>query len=164
MVKKINEDYVRQIEEHCVAIKKLQDKIASKGGVSKRIRSAITGVIQHRSFKKTNSLQREYGVKEPGVSYADIIALDEEEKELIDVIENGQILQPVTNSQEIIKEASKAARNTLAKTERVNLRMTKMDLVGLKARAAEEGMPYQTLLSSLVHKYIQGKIHVGDRV
>lgn len=56
------------------------------------------------------------------------------------------------------KEAQLAARNTLKKTERATIRLTKMDMEGLKLMAADEGMPYQTLISSILHKAVTGQI------
>ena len=53
---------------------------------------------------------------------------------------------------------SKTAANTLTKDQRMNIRISKNDLDGIKIKAAEEGLPYQTLVSSLIHKYVTGKL------
>jgi predicted DNA binding CopG/RHH family protein len=53
---------------------------------------------------------------------------------------------------------SKAAANTLTKDQRMNIRITKNDLDGIKLKAMEEGLPYQTLVSSIIHKYVTGKL------
>ncbi|MEI8033516.1 MAG: antitoxin [Chlorobiaceae bacterium] len=50
------------------------------------------------------------------------------------------------------------ARNTTRKNKRINIRLSEQDLEGLKASSLEEGIPYQTLISSLIHKYVKGKI------
>jgi predicted DNA binding CopG/RHH family protein len=50
-----------------------------------------------------------------------------------------------------------AARATLAKDRRVNIRVPSRVLEGLRARATEEGLPYQTLISSVLHKYVSGR-------
>jgi predicted DNA binding CopG/RHH family protein len=50
-----------------------------------------------------------------------------------------------------------AARVTLAKDRRVNIRVPSRVLEGLRARANEEGLPYQTLISSVLHKYVSGR-------
>ena len=50
------------------------------------------------------------------------------------------------------------AANALAKNRRVNIRISAMDLEGMQARAAEEGMPYQTLIASVLHKYASGRL------
>lgn len=50
------------------------------------------------------------------------------------------------------------AANALAKNRRVNIRISAMDLEGMQARAAEEGLPYQTLIASVLHKYASGRL------
>ena len=54
--------------------------------------------------------------------------------------------------------APQAARNTFKKTRRVNLRVTERDYNQTHARALVEGIPYQTLLSSVIHKYLSGRL------
>ncbi len=54
--------------------------------------------------------------------------------------------------------ARQAARSTFKKTRRVNLRVTERDFDLAHARAREEGIPYQTLLSSVIHKYLSGRL------
>jgi len=86
---------------------------------------------------------------------------DDEERELIESIENSyEKWVEVPNMKKELAAARLAARNTLAKNARVNIRMNSNDLRGLKAKAAAEGIPYQTLLSHLVHKYVSGEIKV----
>ena len=53
---------------------------------------------------------------------------------------------------------SKTATNTLSKDQRMNIRITKNDLDGIKLRAVEEGLPYQTLVASIIHKYVTGRL------
>jgi predicted DNA binding CopG/RHH family protein len=50
------------------------------------------------------------------------------------------------------------AKNTLRKDQRMNIRISKADLNRIKAKAAEEGIPYQTLVASIIHKYVSGKL------
>jgi len=50
------------------------------------------------------------------------------------------------------------AKATFTKSERMNIHISPKDLNGLKVRAMEEGMPYQTLVSSVIHKYISGRL------
>ena len=52
---------------------------------------------------------------------------------------------------------SRTATNTLAKDHRMNIRITRNDLDGIKLKAIEEGIPYQTLVASIIHKYVTGK-------
>ena len=55
------------------------------------------------------------------------------------------------------KELEAAARAHMAKSARVNIRVAPGDLQGLKSKAAMEGMPYQTLIASVLHKYVTGQ-------
>lgn len=52
----------------------------------------------------------------------------------------------------------KFAKNTFLKNKRINIRISEKDLTNLKAKSLEEGVPYQTLISSVLHKYISGKL------
>jgi predicted DNA binding CopG/RHH family protein len=56
-----------------------------------------------------------------------------------------------------VQRFQQAARATLAKDSRVNIRVPSRVLDGLRARALEEGLPYQTLISSVLHKYVAGR-------
>lgn len=56
------------------------------------------------------------------------------------------------------KQLQAAARATVRKDKRVNIRMTARDLVQLQKAAIEEGLPYQTLIASILHKYITGRL------
>ncbi len=56
------------------------------------------------------------------------------------------------------EKAIAAARNTLKKDKRINLRFTQKDYRQIQIKAIEEGMPYQTLISSIVHKYLNGSL------
>jgi predicted DNA binding CopG/RHH family protein len=82
---------------------------------------------------------------------------DKDEKELIQSIENDEWI-PVKNPAELKKIFKNAARATLIKDQRMNIRIAKRDIQSLKAKALEEGMPYQTLVSSILHKYLTGKL------
>jgi predicted DNA binding CopG/RHH family protein len=91
----------------------------------------------------------------------DMVYFDDEERKLIESIEEGEWKRlPKALETKKIALARKAARNTMRKDARVNLRMTKLDLMHLKAKAAAEGIPYQTLLTALVHKYVSGTIKI----
>lgn len=78
--------------------------------------------------------------------------LDEEEKQLLAEFERGE-WKPVRNFAKAKREAMEAARNTLKKNKNINLRVSERDLLKLKAKAIEEGIPYQTLAASVLHKY-----------
>ena len=82
--------------------------------------------------------------------------LDSEEKALVESFDRGE-WRPVKNKAAEITRLQKVARNTLAKNKRINIRLAERDLVGIQTRAVEEGMPYQTLISSILHKYLSGR-------
>ena len=83
--------------------------------------------------------------------------LDKEEKEILDSFERDE-LKSVPNVVQEIEEARQAARNTFNKIKRVNLRLTERDFHLAHIKALEEGLPYQTLLSSVIHKYLTGRL------
>ena len=83
--------------------------------------------------------------------------LDQEEKEILDAFDQGK-LKRISNASQKINEVKAAARNTFNKTKRVNLRMTERDFRITHVKAREEGLPYQTLLSSIIHKYLNGRL------
>ena len=80
-----------------------------------------------------------------------------EEREILEHFERGE-LTPASGAQREMEAARQAARNTFNKTRRVNLRITERDFNLAHARAREEGIPYQTLLSSIIHKYLSGRL------
>ena len=76
--------------------------------------------------------------------------LDQEEIDILKSVEAGEWTSVENLEEEIIKNQD-IARNTLKKDKRVNLRMSAKDLDAIKAYAAEEGLLYQTLISSVLH-------------
>ncbi len=88
--------------------------------------------------------------------------LDKYEEELIKAIENDELVE-VPNQEEEIKKLQQAARYTLAKLKkekRVTIRVDKNDLQKIQTRAVEKGIPYQTIIASLLHQYAEEKIKV----
>ena len=85
------------------------------------------------------------------------IPIDQEEKDLMESIERDE-WQPVENIDQERNKAMAAARNTLKKDKRINLRLSQKDYHQIQIKAIEEGIPYQTLISSLVHKYLNGSL------
>ena len=83
--------------------------------------------------------------------------LTNEEREILDRFERDE-LHPVSGAEHEMELARRMARNTFNKTRRVNLRVTERDFALAHSRAREEGMPYQTLLSSVIHKYLSGRL------
>ena len=83
--------------------------------------------------------------------------LDKEEQELLKSIESGE-WQSVDNLEDEIKKHREIAKNTLKKDKRINIRLSSNDLQMLKTTAVELGMPYQTLVSSVLHQYVTGRL------
>ena len=83
--------------------------------------------------------------------------LNAEEQDILDRFERDE-LRPAPDAAREMEDAREAARNTFKKTRRVNLRVTERDYMLVHARAREEGIPYQTLLSSIIHKYVSGRL------
>ncbi len=69
--------------------------------------------------------------------------------------------KPVKNLKKEIERYREAAVETLLKNRRVNIRISAMDLERLQAKAAAEGLPYQTLMTSVLHKYVSGRLVDG---
>ncbi len=80
-----------------------------------------------------------------------------EERDIIERFERDE-LRSAPDAEREIQAARLAARKTFLKTRRVNLRATERDLSLPRSRAREEGIPYQTLLSSVIHKYLSGRL------
>lgn len=84
--------------------------------------------------------------------------LDDYEKDLIDSIDNDEfVIIPLSAEEK--KRFIATASNTGKKDQRMNIRMSSVDINKLKAKALQEGMPYQTLVSSVLHKYINNQLH-----
>lgn len=83
--------------------------------------------------------------------------LDREERSLVEAYHQGR-LKPVALSSEEIAAYQEAARAVTRKDRRVNIRLSSQDLEELKVRAMQEGMPYQTLMASVLHKYLTGRL------
>jgi predicted DNA binding CopG/RHH family protein len=83
--------------------------------------------------------------------------IDQEEKELMESIEHDEWL-PVENLNQEKEKAMAAARNTLKKDKRINLRLTQKDYHQIQIKAIEEGIPYQTLIAGIIHKYLNGSL------
>ncbi len=79
------------------------------------------------------------------------------EQEILASFERGE-WKPVRNQKGEIARLRAAAEATLLKNKRVNIRISSRDLEGLQARAAEEGVPYQTLMASVLHKFVSGRL------
>jgi predicted DNA binding CopG/RHH family protein len=83
--------------------------------------------------------------------------LDAEERDILESVERGE-WRSVRGVKQEVHRLQVAARNTLAKDRRINIRMSSKDLTQVQALAAQEGLPYQTLISSIIHKYVSGNL------
>ena len=87
--------------------------------------------------------------------------LDEEEKDLIEALERDDFV-PLKGKakQKEIEFLQRAAENTIRLRQQINIRMNLHDIESLKAKSTEVGVPYQTLINTLVHQYVTGKIKI----
>jgi len=83
--------------------------------------------------------------------------LNTEEKEILEAFEKGK-LKRTRNAAKEIKRHKTIAEATFKKDARINIRLSSKDLRALQARALKEGIPYQTLVSSVLHKYADGQL------
>ena len=86
--------------------------------------------------------------------------LDKEELQILRDVEAGKY-KSVANLKEEIKRAREAAKNTLQKTRNINIRLPERDIQKLKVKAAENNLPYQTLISMLLRQYTKGEIRIS---
>lgn len=90
--------------------------------------------------------------------------LDREEQEILSTFEAGEwkSIQDPSRRLELESYAKgtlvKPLETKIAKDKRITLRLSSSDLEGIQARAVEEGIPYQTLISSVIHKYLTGRL------
>lgn len=87
--------------------------------------------------------------------------LTKEEKEILDSYERGEWV-PVKDFTKRKAELMRYARNTLKKDRRLNIRISERDLNELQRKATAEGLPYQTYISSIIHKFVNGRLKEGN--
>ena len=90
-----------------------------------------------------------------------MMKLDPYETEVLEAYESGK-LKPTATKAELARLRA-AARATAIKDRRVNIRLSSTDLRDIQAKALQEGMPYQTLIASVLHKYVTGKLTERQR-
>jgi predicted DNA binding CopG/RHH family protein len=83
--------------------------------------------------------------------------LTDEEKEMLESYEAGD-WEPVDNVDEEITKFQQYAEATVKKDKRINIRISSKNLDAIQKKALEEGIPYQTLISSILHKYVNGRL------
>jgi predicted DNA binding CopG/RHH family protein len=79
------------------------------------------------------------------------IVLDEYENEILEAYEDGRLKPSKTQP-----DYQTVARNTIKKNKKINIRISENDLSALQRRAARDGIPYQTLIGSVLHKFVSG--------
>ncbi len=84
------------------------------------------------------------------------IYLDDEERDIIESVERGEWTS-VKNLEQEIRKHQQYAKNTLRKDKRVNIRISSRDLEALQSRAVEDGILYQSLMASVLHRFVAGR-------
>ena len=84
------------------------------------------------------------------------VKLDKEEQALLNEFESGEFKSVLTSARK--KAVQAAAEETIRKDKRINIRISSRDLESLQRRALKEGIPYQTLVSSILHKFVSGSL------
>ncbi len=82
--------------------------------------------------------------------------LDKDERNLVASLERGEWTS--VRDAKAIRRYLESARRTLRKNRRINIRLSQQDLEALQMRALQEGIPYQTLVSSVLHRYVAGRL------
>ena len=85
-----------------------------------------------------------------------MIKPDPYESKILDAFDTGKLKSVATKAE--LARLKEAARATAIKDRRVNIRLSAGDLQDIQVRALEEGMPYQTLIASILHKYVTGRL------
>lgn len=83
-------------------------------------------------------------------------SIDQYEREVLSAYEKGELKSVATKSE--LAKLKAAARATAIKNRRVNIRLSSGDLSDIQVKALEEGVPYQTLIASVLHKYVTGRL------
>ena len=83
--------------------------------------------------------------------------MDNEENELSEAYESGK-MKLEKPSDELLDMLARAGENTFKKDKRINIRLSSHDLVGIQKKAVQKGIPYQALISGLIHQYVEGDL------
>lgn len=84
--------------------------------------------------------------------------LDHEETEILEAFDSGKTVR-APNAAEMQQRHQEYAEAMFKKDARINIRLSSKDLRGLQKKALAEGIPYQTLVASILHKYVEGRLH-----
>ena len=89
--------------------------------------------------------------------------MNKEEKVLSEAYNKGDLKLEIPSS-ELLDMLKSAGENTFKKDKRINIRLSSHDLVGIQRKAVQKGIPYQALISGLIHQYVEGDIQEKQRV
>jgi len=84
------------------------------------------------------------------------VNLAKDEKKLLEGFESGEFESKLTKNRKSFLKS--VAKETFKKDKRINIRISSRDLESIQRRALKEGIPYQTLVSSILHKYVSGSL------
>lgn len=87
--------------------------------------------------------------------------LSSEEREILEAFEKGK-LKRSKKATSMQKRHQEYAEAMFKKDARINIRLSSKDLRGLQKKALAEGIPYQTLVASILHKYLEGRLHENN--
>jgi predicted DNA binding CopG/RHH family protein len=133
--------------------------LVARGGEVKSTfqeRSSLDRGLSLRRRMRHDADDTRHTLRYHGAARIDMKKLDQEEKELLAEHERDEFKSVA--SEEVLRRYRKYARATLTKNKRVNIRLSTLDLADIQARAAEEGLPYQTLMASVLHKFATGRL------
>lgn len=83
--------------------------------------------------------------------------LNQHEKEIVEAFDGDElVLHDPTPA--VLARFAEAAENTVRKDRRINIRLSDHDLAGIQRKAAEQGIPYQSLISGLIHQFVEGQL------
>ena len=80
-----------------------------------------------------------------------------DEAEIVKALESGK-MKMEKPSKKLLADLAKATENTFRKDRRINIRLSSHDLLGVQQKALHKGMPYQALISGLIHQYVEGDL------
>ena len=83
--------------------------------------------------------------------------MDNEDAVLADAYDKGTLTLE-DPSEELLDLLADAGKNTFKKDQRINIRLSRRDLLGIQRKAARKGVPYQALISSMIHQYVEGEL------
>jgi predicted DNA binding CopG/RHH family protein len=80
-----------------------------------------------------------------------------DEAQMLRALESGAI-ELEKPSRQLLADLQRASANTFKKDQRINVRLSSHDLLGIQKKALQKGIPYQTLIAGLIHQYVEGDL------